>query len=77
MTRAASSKPRQSRSQRVSLLSMGFESASSTTRNGTGAEDSLGEVTYYKKERFSKNAGPGLIGQIAAGSDVVITAIGD
>ena len=42
-----------------------------------GAEDALGEVTYYKKESFSKNAGPGPIGQIAAGSDVVITAIGD
>lgn len=41
------------------------------------AEEALGEVTYYKKESFSKNADPGLIGRIAAESDVVITAIGD
>ncbi len=42
-----------------------------------GEEEGLGQVTYYKKESFSKNADPGLIGQIAAESDVVITAIGD
>jgi hypothetical protein len=41
------------------------------------AEEGLGEVTFYKKESFSKNAAPELIGQIAAASDVVITAIGD
>ena len=41
------------------------------------AEEALGEVTFYKKESFSKNAAPELIGQIAAESDVVITAIGD
>ncbi len=41
------------------------------------AEEALGEVTYYKKESFSKNADPGLIGRIVAESDVVITAIGD
>ena len=40
-------------------------------------EEGLGQVTYYKKESFSKNADPGLIGQIAAESDAVITAIGD
>ncbi len=40
-------------------------------------EESLGEVTFYKKESFSKNAAPELIGEIAAASDVVITAIGD
>ncbi len=40
-------------------------------------EESLGEVTFYKKESFSKNATPELIGEIAAASDVVITAIGD
>jgi len=39
--------------------------------------EALGEVTYYKKESFSKNAAPELIGRIAAESDVVITAIGD
>ena len=40
-------------------------------------EEGLGQVTYYKKESFSKNADPELIGQIAAESDVVITAVGD
>lgn len=41
------------------------------------AEESLGQVTYYKKESFSKNADPGLLGRIAAESDAVITAVGD
>jgi hypothetical protein len=41
------------------------------------ADEALSEVTYYKKESFSKNATPELIEQIAAESDVVITAIGD
>ena len=40
-------------------------------------DQALGEVTYYKKESFSKNAAPELIEQIAAKNDVVITAIGD
>lgn len=39
--------------------------------------EALGEVTFYKKESFSKNAAPELIGQIAAENDVVVTAIGD
>ena len=42
-----------------------------------GEKEGLGQVTYYKKESFSKNAAPELIGKIAAESDVVITAIGD
>ncbi len=37
----------------------------------------LGEVTYYRKESFSKAADPALIDKIAAHSDVVLTAIGD
>ncbi|HJP14447.1 MAG: hypothetical protein QF701_00300 [Nitrospinota bacterium] len=41
------------------------------------AEEEMGEVTFYKKESFSKNAAPELIGRIAAESDVVVTAIGD
>lgn len=39
--------------------------------------DSIGKVTYYQKESFSKAATPDLIGRIAAESDAVITAIGD
>src|SRR5258708_35008247 len=34
-------------------------------------------VTYYDKHHFSSDANPELIGQIAAGSDVALTAIGD
>jgi hypothetical protein len=34
-------------------------------------------VTYYRKESFSRFADEGLIGRIAADSDVVLTAIGD
>lgn len=41
------------------------------------ASEGLGEVTYYKKESFSKNAAPELIGRIAAENDAVITGIGD
>lgn len=37
----------------------------------------VGAVGYYKKESFSKVADPALIAEIAAGSDIVLTAIGD
>jgi len=37
----------------------------------------VGAVSYYKKESFSKIADPALIADIAANSDVVLTAIGD
>ena len=37
----------------------------------------IGAVGYYKKESFSKVADPALIADIAANSDVVLTAIGD
>ncbi len=37
----------------------------------------VGEVRYYKKESFSKNAAPALIEQIAAENEAVLTAIGD
>lgn len=37
----------------------------------------FGAVTTYKKDSFSSNAAPELIGRIAAKEDVVITAIGD
>ncbi len=34
-------------------------------------------VTFYEKESFSKNADPGLLGEIIADNDLVLTAIGD
>jgi hypothetical protein len=34
-------------------------------------------VNYYRKESFSLNAAPALLAEIAAGNDIVITAIGD
>jgi len=37
----------------------------------------IGAVNYYKKESFSKSADPALIAEIAANSDIVLTAIGD
>ena len=40
-------------------------------------ELSIGTVTYYKKESFSKYADPALIAEIAANNDIVLTAIGD
>jgi hypothetical protein len=41
------------------------------------AEHRFGAVTYYRKESFSRAAAPELLDTIAAGSDVVLTAIGD
>ena len=40
-------------------------------------EGPLAQVRYYKKESFSKNASPDLIGQIARENDAVLTAVGD
>ena len=34
-------------------------------------------VNYYRKESFSKSADPALLAAIAAGNDIVLTAIGD
>ena len=34
-------------------------------------------VNYYRKESFSKYADPALVAAIAAGNDIVLTAIGD
>ena len=48
-----------------------------------GVRDRLAErhgfsaVNYYKKESFSLSATPGLIAEIAANNDIVVTAIGD
>ena len=40
-------------------------------------EVSFAAVNYYRKESFSKDADPALIETIAAGNDIVLTAIGD
>jgi len=40
-------------------------------------EVSFAAVNYYHKESFSKDADPALIETIAAGNDIVLTAIGD
>lgn len=40
-------------------------------------EFSFAAVNYYRKESFSKEADPALIGAIAADNDIVLTAIGD
>ena len=37
----------------------------------------FGAVNYYRKESFSLAAAPALLAEIAAGNDIVITAIGD
>jgi hypothetical protein len=37
----------------------------------------IAAIGYYKKESFSKSADPALIAEIAANSDIVLTAIGD
>jgi hypothetical protein len=37
----------------------------------------FGAVNYYRKESFSKDADPALIERIAAGNNIVLTAIGD
>jgi hypothetical protein len=37
----------------------------------------IGAISYYKKESFSKSADPALIAEIAANSDIILTAIGD
>jgi hypothetical protein len=41
------------------------------------AEHGNAAVSYYKKESFSKVADPALVAEIAANSDIVLTAIGD
>ena len=37
----------------------------------------IGAISFYKKESFSKVADPALVAEIAAASDIVLTAIGD
>ena len=37
----------------------------------------FGQITYYRKESFSRFSQPALISEIAAQNDMVLTAIGD
>ncbi|MCG8543226.1 MAG: hypothetical protein MJE12_03340 [Alphaproteobacteria bacterium] len=40
-------------------------------------EFDFADVRFYEKESFSKNADPGLLGDIISENDIVLTAIGD
>src|SRR5712691_2888039 len=42
-----------------------------------GERHGFAAVNYYRKESFAKPADPALIAAIAAGNDIVLTAIGD
>jgi hypothetical protein len=42
-----------------------------------GQEVDFGEVHFYKKESFSKDAAPELISRIASENDIALVAIGD
>ena len=46
-------------------------------RDRLAQKHAFGAVNYYRKESFSLNAAPGLLAEIAAGNDIVLTAIGD
>lgn len=46
-------------------------------RDRLAQKHAFGAVNYYRKESFSRNATPELLAEIAAGNDIVLTAIGD
>lgn len=46
-------------------------------RDRLAEKHGFGAINYYRKESFSLSAAPGLLDEIAAANDVVITAIGD
>jgi hypothetical protein len=46
-------------------------------RDRLAQKHAFGAVNYYRKESFSLNATPELLAEIAAGNDIVLTAIGD
>jgi hypothetical protein len=46
-------------------------------RERLAARHAFATVNYYRKESFSLDATPELIGRIAADNDIVLTAIGD
>jgi len=46
-------------------------------RDRLAQKHALGAVNYYRKESFAAAAAPGLLAEIAAANDIVLTAIGD
>jgi hypothetical protein len=46
-------------------------------RDRLAAKHAFAAVNYYRKQSFSSSAAPALIAEIAAGNDIVLTAIGD
>jgi hypothetical protein len=46
-------------------------------RDRLAQKHALGAINYYRKESFAAAAAPGLLAEIAAANDIVLTAIGD
>ena len=46
-------------------------------RDQLAQKHAFSAINYYRKESFSLAAAPGLLAEIAASNDIVITAIGD
>jgi hypothetical protein len=46
-------------------------------RDRLAQKHAFGAVNYYRKESFALAATPELLAEIAAGNDIVLTAIGD
>jgi hypothetical protein len=46
-------------------------------RDRLAEKHAFGAVNYYRKESFALAATPELLAEIAAGNDIVLTAIGD
>jgi hypothetical protein len=46
-------------------------------RDRLAQKHAFGAVNYYRKESFAQSATPELLAEIAAGNDIVLTAIGD
>ena len=46
-------------------------------RDRLAKKHAFSAVNYYRKESFALRATPGLVAEIAASNDIVVTAIGD
>ena len=65
---------------RLGILDNSKWNANKILRTSTAALEQVikfGQVNYYVKHSFSKDAAPELIAEIAANNDIVLTAIGD
>src|SRR5260221_3613407 len=65
---------------RLAILDNSKWNANKILRASTAALEKavkFGQVNYYVKQSFSKDAAPELIAEIAANNDLVLTAIGD